>query len=167
MTDLPTPDKSGSSGEQELATVVEPEQPIGAFEGIAPVAHTMAGLAATNSRSLGGEVAANVLSASVSQISAELIDTKRELNHVRGQLDECRNTTSTWREKAGVLQERVKGARTARNLGNAAITLGTAAVGVAIELYRQSLNTTSYLVGAIGIAIVLLGWFAGSGGSEE
>lgn len=167
MNTIPSPKDTGTTGTQvqtsDSASLVESPR---SLEGL-PIADAITGLASTNARSLGGEVAAGLLAGSFAQLSHELQDAKSRVIELTGELKSSEQEKHDWKEKASVLQERVNANQTIRSLGNISITLGTALIGVGIELYRNQLFNVSYLCSAIGVGLVLLGWFSGQRGKSQ
>ena len=93
MTEIPELQDTGSAGTQETepAQAVSPALPEGALERL-PLAKAVEGLAATRSRSMGGEVAASLLAGSFNQISHELNEAKNELRETRNELKPSEST---------------------------------------------------------------------------
>ena len=167
MNTIPSPQDTGTTGTQkqtsDSVSLVESPQPL---KGL-PIADAVTGLASTHSRSLGGEVAASLLASSFTQISHELQYAKLQVKDLTIELKTSEQEKHDWKEKALVLQERVEANQAIRKLGNISITLGTALVGIGIELYRNKLEGVSYLCAAIGGGLILLGWFSGRGGKNQ
>lgn len=166
MTEIPEPVETGTSGTQEAevrGVLANIESPI---EGL-PIAQAVAGLASSHARSMGGEVAAGLISGSFAQISHNLQETKDELQGTRKKLDRAREELSEYKIKAAVLQERVNAFSKTRYLKNFIIMVGTALFGLAIELYRNNLTKLAYVLGALGGFAMLLGWFSRKEGAEK
>lgn len=158
MTDIPTPEESGSDGTQKPATqeLATPESPFGGL----PITRVMEGLAASKSRSMGGEVAAGLIAGSFTQISHELQETKQDLRDTRSALDKAREDLSICKSRAAVLEERVESNLRGRHLRNLGIAVGTTMVGVGIELLKNDFNKYAYITFGLGVLLVLLGWFS-------
>lgn len=159
VAEVPEIEDTGSTGGQEKASAEiispAPRPPFRAQ----PIAETVQGLAASKHRSFGGEIAANILAAAVSQTSAELADAKQELKETRRALDAARAELAQLKTDNAVLGERVRSGTNGRHLRNTAIAGGTALIGIAIELNRSGLDSLSLLIGGIALALVLMGWF--------
>lgn len=86
MPDIPQPDDTGSAGTQTTGTQQE-ILPISGIpvEGL-PIAEAVTGLAATKSRSMGGELAARLIDGSFRQVSYDLREMQRELRETRQRL---------------------------------------------------------------------------------
>jgi hypothetical protein len=129
------------------------------LEGL-PIARAVEGLAATKARSMGGEVAAGLLAGCFQQVAHELEQTKEDLRTTRSDLDRTREDLSSWKQKAAVLQERVRAMAGGRHLKNLSLTAGTALVGFAVEFMRNNMKEVSYVLGGLGSLLILFGWLA-------
>lgn len=137
MTDtntIPMPDQSGSSGSQLPADNSQVFVEARPFNGL-HIASAIEGLAATNTKAFGGDVASVVIAAATRQIA---------------------------QASNAVLTERIRSEGKNKHLRNLSITVGTALIGVGITLIRTGNDT--YSIGAIvfGALLLLLGWFSGS-----
>ena len=166
MPDIPQPDDTGSAGTQEIATQQEflpaSDGPVGGLT----IAETVTGLAATKSRSLGGEVAANILASAVSQVSYDLQETRRELQEARQRLSGVQEELSKCKTEAAVLTERIRAHARGRHLKNLSITAGTTLVGISVELHRNDLVKLSLIIGGLGVLLMLFGWLSTGGEAE-
>lgn len=155
---IPEIGETGSTGAQEEAStsLTLPDQE-SHFEPM-PMTNIVHGLAATNARSLGGEVAAQLLAGSFAQIANELKDTKASLRAERNELDTLRTDLSTTRTRKAVLRERVSALTHVRYVGNFLITIGLALIGVSIELSRNDSEGLSYVLGGLSLVMVIVGW---------
>lgn len=164
LTDIPVSENKGSSGGQ-----TSPQNGHEVIEKppFQDVSRVVQGLAANKSKSFGGEIGASLLAASFSQMSNDLDLRNSEIKELRDKLENKSEELHKWKQRASVLEERVSANGRIRTLGNIAITLGTALVGISIELYRNNLSVASYVVTAIGAGLMLLGWFTGIGGQND
>lgn len=159
MTEIPEVKESGGTGTQE-ATSTElvlqdqesPFQPT-------TIVESVQGLASSNARSMGGAVVATLLSGSFAQLHGELQDTKSELKDVRKDLEGARDQLSTSQKRVAVLEERVSTNSSQRHLRNTGIAGGSIILGVAIQIETNTFDALPYLLGAIGILFMLMGWF--------
>ena len=167
MTDVPQPQDTGSSGTQQAASpelsIVERGSPL---HGLL-ITQTVEGLAATRSRSMGGEVAASLLAGSFSQLSFDLQATRNELKEVREDLSRKAEEFSDIKTKAAVLQERVTAHERDRHLRNLSIAVGTILIGVGIELFKNNFDKFGLIAGGMGVLLVFLGWFSKKEGAEK
>jgi hypothetical protein len=125
-----------------------------------PIAHVITGLAASNSRALGGEVASALIAGVTSQMVNELNQTKYELTQLRGKNESLVNTLSNERIQKAVLAERIDAFRSTRHLKNIGIAVGTLLIGTGVQLVRSDATTygiTSIIVGAI---MLIAGWLS-------
>lgn len=167
MTEIPKPTDTGSAGTQlagsgELVTVVK-ESPLTGL----PISQRVEGLAATHSRSMGGEVAASLIAGSFTQLSHDLQATKQELSDTRQELKQTHGELSNAKTRVAVLEERVITTEREKHLKNFSITVGTVLIGIGIELYRNNLDRLGFIVGGLGLLLVFLGWFSRTGGAEK
>lgn len=167
MTEIPELEDSGSAGTQKTgATEVVPVEQESPLQGL-PIVDAFRGLAATRSKSLGGEVGAQLMVGLITQLSKELEDIKKELKDTREELGETREAHANTRIREAVLQARVNAHSKERFRGNLNIFSGTALVSVGIELYRNNINTLAFVVGGLGALLVILGWFSTEGRTEK
>ena len=160
MTEIHEPEDSGSSGTQErgkeISSAINTESPLYGL----PITRTVEGLAATNSRSLGGEVAANLIAGSFTQISHELQQTKNDLKQVRNELNETKDELTDNKINSAILYERVNSLTSGRHLHNLSITAGTVLISIGIEFYRNSFEKISFIISGLGSLLVLFGWLS-------
>jgi len=167
VKEIPKPTETGSAGTQQagsgaLVTAAE-ESPLSGL----PITQRVEGLAASHPRSMGGEVAANLIAGSFSQLSHDLETTRNELSAVRGELKQALNDLSDTKTRAAVLEERATAADRERHLKNLSITAGTILIGIGIELYRNNFDKSGVIVGVLGMLLVVLGWITQKGGAEK
>jgi hypothetical protein len=158
MSEIPIPQDTGSAGTQESRAgelvALEKESP---FKGL-PIAQKIEGLAATNSRSMGGEVAANLLAGSFAQLSHDLQSTKQELTDIREELRHAQSDLSKANQKCAVFEDREGTDSQNRHLKNFCIFSGTTLLGMGIELYKNSFDKFGYITGGLGVLLLVFGW---------
>ena len=137
MADIPEIKNAGSTGEQKdtPGDLIIPDS-TNPFQR-QPLVETVQGLAATRFRSMGGEAAANLISASFTHFANELAATKSELESTRQTLNSTRAELAQCQAKIGILKERVLSNSDGRHLRNVAMVGGTALLGIAIEFSRN------------------------------
>ena len=161
MTEIPEPEETGSTGEQQPETETaelippSPENPFQSF----PIEQTVRGLAATKARSMGGEVAANLIAGTFTQLSNDYGEAKSELGAVRQALDSTRSELSICQIREAVLKERVSTYAQGRHLRNVTIVVGTSLLGIGFELNRNNADVLSLLAGGMGLLLIVMGWF--------
>jgi hypothetical protein len=167
MSEIPIPQDTGSAGTQEALAGelvrVDKESP---FKGL-PITQKIEGLAATHSRSMGGEVAANLLAGSFTQLSHDLQSTRQELTDTRKQLGQAQSDLSQASLKCAVLEDRAITDTQNRYLKNFCIFAGTTFLGIGIELCKSSFDTFGYITGGIGALLLILGWLPPRGRPAE
>lgn len=165
MKQVPEPEESGSSGTQIAATITStvtvPEKPIAGQ----PIEHTVAGLAANKSRSLGGEVAAGLIAGSFSQISHQLSEAQSELRDVRIELDKAKLDMQVEKIINAELKGTVKSAENEKAIRSVCLVAGTAVAGFGIDQIKSNQLAAGMVLVLIGIALSLVGWFS-IGGRE-
>jgi hypothetical protein len=159
MSEIPIPQDTGSTGSQEASVSelasIEKESPLSGL----PITQKIEGLAATHSRSMGGELAANLLAGSFTQLSHDLQASRQELTNTRDQLRQATSDLSSARTRCAVLEALAKSDAKNRHLKNFCIFTGTVLLGIGIELSRNSFETSSYITGGLGALLLLFGWF--------
>lgn len=164
---LPIPQDSGSAGTQEALAGelvrVNKESPL---KGLS-VAQKIEGLAATHSRSMGGELSANLIAGSFAQLSADLQSAKQELTETREQLRQSQLDLSKASQKCAVFDDREKRETQHRLLRNFCIFAGTTFLGIAIDLCKNSFDTAGYVTGALGTLLLIFGWIHPKGRPTE
>ena len=167
MSDIPHPDDTGSAGTQTVATQqTRPSIPDSSV-GEMPIAETMMGLAATKSRSMGGEISATLIAGSFVQLSHDLQKTRQDLQETRQRLSDVQEELSEYKTKAAVLTERIRAHARGRHLKNLSITVGTTLVVIGIELYRNDLVKASLPISILGGLLVVFGWLSTGGEVEQ
>jgi hypothetical protein len=167
MSEIPTPSESGVTGTQQLGSastaLVDATPPT---HGLA-MSQAIEGLAVTRPRGLGGDVPAALVAGAVSHLSHDLRSAKRAIIE-KDQLAETLHTDLTSAKVAVArLEERLGALATVQRLKQFSIFAGTAILGVAATLYPTNAEKTSYVLGAIGAGLLILGWFTGKPGGEE
>ncbi len=152
QTDIPKPEDSGSDGLQTKAdaagALIEP-QPVGR-----PMAKAITGLAASNSRAFGGEVASALIAGATSQMAVELDQTRHELSEQRQKNDRLTSDLTDEKIMSAVLAERIDSFRSSRHLKNIGISVGSLILGLGVQAIRS--ETFAYGIAGVAIGIVLL-----------
>lgn len=165
LNEIPKPTDTGSAGTQQAGIgvlVVSEKSPLNGL----PITNRVEGLAAAHPRSMGGEVAANLIAGSFSQLSHDFQTTRQELKDTRGELKGVVGELLEVKIRAAVLLERANASERDRNLKNLGITTGTILIGLGIELYRNSFEKFGYIVGGLGLLLLVLGWFPQKGAEK-
>lgn len=166
MTDIPNPVETGSDGTQKtgIENITIPET-VSPLHGL-PMIKTLEGLTANKSRGLGGEIVANLLTGSFSQLSHDLQETKKDLQSTRKELSYVQQELSSCKERAAMLQERVNNFTQDRHLRNICISAGTILIGLGIE-FLSKIGDSSYIIMVLGAALILFGWFFRNGDAAK
>lgn len=160
LSEAPEPKDSGSAGTQQPSPPgTLPSLGQRPLEGL-PLARTIEGLAASRSRSLGGEVVASLIAGYSTQMASDLHETRTTLQSLRTEYALLNEKLTQCREDKAVLSERLYSEARNKHLRHISITGGTALVGIAIEFMRNNLNTFAMITGGIGLIFLFFGWFS-------
>ncbi|AMC34549.1 hypothetical protein [Janthinobacterium sp. B9-8] len=167
MSDLPVPSETGASGTQVAGSSeplsVDPNPPIHGL----PITQTMEVLAATRARSFGGEVAASLIAGSFTQMSHDLEVTRCDLRIRDEQLQKTHQELGDAKVTIATLRERVGAISRAQHLKQLSVFVGTAILGVAVDLYKNNIEKPSYLLGIVGVVLLLATWLTKREGADE
>jgi hypothetical protein len=123
---------------------------------------TIQGLAAARPRSMGGEMAAQLLAAGFKSLDEQLKETKADLKIVRGKLEVANASLAKANQDKAVLGDRLETLRGIRHLNNLMIAIGTLVLSFGGRLVADA--TSSRYVGfvllGIGLLMILIGWFS-------
>lgn len=158
MSEIPKPIDTGSSGTQIISdsSIPQSESPLAGL----PIVLTVEGLAATRSRSFGGEVGAQLLAGCFSQLQHEQTGTKKELAECREQLNEVKeNHTNARIENARLLGE-IDSLNNEKIIRNICLVAGTAIAAFGIDQFNNSKTNIGLSLIGLGVALCLVGWFS-------
>lgn len=160
MSDIPEPSDTGSLGTQitseSSSAISQPESPMAGL----PIVQTLDGLAATRSRSMGGEVAATLISGCFNQLEHELSVTKKELADSRMQLDDVKEILTTVRIENARIRGEIDSLNNEKTIRNVCLLAGTAIAGFGLDLCNKSQTTLGGTLIGIGVILCLVGWFS-------
>lgn len=161
MVDIPDTPDSGTLGTQ-LESVESIDRALVQTQPSAghPIEQTVQGLAATKSRSLGGEVAANLLAGSVSQLSYEANNARADARSLQVKLDDARERLSDERVRSAELQVLLSSAEDEKKLRNVCLIAGTAIAGFGIDQVRSENVVVGSVLTFLGVVLALAGWFS-------
>ncbi|MDD2914422.1 MAG: hypothetical protein PHP70_03815 [Gallionella sp.] len=163
-TSIPIPKESGSDGHQVKADVS------GELVQAQPLTHmvqAITGLAASNARFFGGEVASTLIAGATSQMSAELAQTKQELGALRQKYEVLSNSFADERIQKAILAERIDSFRSSRHLKNIGISVGTLLLGIGAQLIKIDYVPHGIASIVIGALLVLLSWLSVPKGADK
>ena len=158
MTDIPEPKDSGSSGTQQPAKA-EVAHAVSPMSGL-PIVQTVDGLAATRSRSLGGEVAANLIAGSFNQLQHQLTEMKYEVSSVREKLDEAKEGLANEKIENAVLKGEIDSLNNEKNIRNVCLTAGPTIAAFGVDQLKSKSYVTGWLLVILGVVIAIIGWFS-------
>ena len=157
---MPVPDMSGSTGSQleaDTSQVLLEARPLHGLH----LVSVIEGLAATNTKSFGGDVPAALIAAAARQMAHECSDLKIENRGLTDRVESLRDTLETSRTRNAVFSERIRSEGKNKHLRNLAITVGTSLIGVGIALSRPGSDAYSISALVFGVLLLVLGWFSG------
>lgn len=157
---IPTPDRSGSSGSQLPADAMQVFQEARPLHGL-HIASAIEGLAATNTKAFGGDVAAAIIAAATRQVAQDCNDLKVDNRRLNDRIESLRDELETTRTQNAVFAEKIRSDGKNKHLRNLSITVGTSLVGIGIALTRAGQDSYSTGAFVFGILLLLLGWFSG------
>lgn len=163
---IPLPDKTGSDGSQVRADT-QAQELIPAKPSSMPMADAITGLASSNSRAFGGEVASTLVAGVASQMASELQNTKAELSSLRGRLDVSACDLTNERIKSAVLAERLHSFQATRHLKNVGVAIGTLLFGIGIQLARSGTIGMGVTAVVIGSVLILISWISVPRGGDK
>lgn len=151
--ETPNPRDSGVSGTQEKG-----DEPQGVLETLPPFSRpalrdAFIGLTATRPRNFGGDFNAALIGSMVDHFSQESIDAKESLKQKNEELRDSIDELSVAKIEIATLREKLVAAAGVSRVKQTCTFIGTAVLGVAIDLYKSNLNI-SYLVGITGAILI-------------
>jgi hypothetical protein len=159
LEEVPKPIDSGSDGSQSAGSK-SPELVAADPLRELPIAHTIQGIAASNSRAFGGEVASALIAGVTSQLASELQYSKNEVVKLQDKNDQLTKQISERNVENAVLNERLTASNATRHLRNFGIAAGTTLVTVSFALFDTvQFQSYGYVAVAIGVLLVMVGWF--------
>lgn len=157
---IPIPDHSGSNGTQlaaDTSQVFLEARPLNGLH----IASAIEGLAATNTRAFGGDVASVFIAAATRQIAQDCNDLKSDNRRLADRIESKRDEMDKIRTHNAVLLERFRSDGKNKHLRNLGITVGTALIGVGVALSRVGQDGYSSGAFVFGVLLLILGWFSG------
>lgn len=156
--EVPKPSDSGSDGQQERGEANQKFELAQPFP--APIATTIAGLAASNSRAFGGETTSKLVAGVASHFANELENNRQELAKLRKSCESLREELAEERVRSAVLSERIESFRSTGHLKNVGIAIGTLILGFGGQQAQEGNTVSGIGVIIVGSLIVLLSWFS-------
>ena len=166
MSDVPEPTPSGVDGNQARGSSLVSAIPSPPMQSTV-VADAVDGLVATHSRNMGGDVAAKLLAASMRQTSDQLASAHQIIADRDAEIRRCHAESSDLKIQVASLSERMSGLQSTYRAKGFCTFVGTALLGLAIELYKQKLTTPSVVVGALGLALLVFVLLPHTGGTKK
>lgn len=158
-----SPVDSSSDGSQTLqrnppSTLASP---LAAVEfGASPLPEAICRISQVSPRSLGGEIGATLIAAATTHLSHELLEKKTELRESRNKTNELEATIARKNVHIAVLSERIESVSRGKHIRNTFMVLGTALLGFAVELFRNSMTEYAWSCAFIGAVIILGTWLS-------
>lgn len=167
MAEIPTPVETGVAGTQQLGPVRSaPPDATPPLHGL-PMTQVIEGLAASRPKSFGGEVPAALVAGAVTHLSHDLRAAQRAAQTKDDQLQQALRDLSQAKERIATLTERLSAAQGSQRLKQICIFIGTALLGLSVDMYKNNMEKPSFLLAILGGSLLLFGWLTPSAGSGE
>jgi hypothetical protein len=127
------------------------------------VAYALVGLAEGGHRGLASTAGAALLAGWATQITQDLSDAKAEIKLLNDKVGTAAAECGTERTKVAVLTEQLNSTQALQKRQAVCLLAGTTLLGVAIDLYRNSLWALCALITFLGVVLVGIGFFGGKG----
>nr|BAJ06921.1 hypothetical protein [uncultured bacterium] len=164
--EIPKPEQSGSSGDQAIGGN-DQELVVSDQLSELPIAHTIQGIAASNSRAFGSEVASALVAGATSQLASELQYSKNEVSKLYEKNEHLNQQLSEKSVENAILRERLSSHVSMRHLRNFGIAAGTTLLTASFALLdSEQLTPYGYGAALIGALLVLAGWFLPAKGGK-
>lgn len=163
---IPLPDESGSDGSQAKADTSTQEL-MPAKVSPMPMADSIIGLASSNSRAFGGEVASTLVAGVAAQMASELQQTKAELSSVRIKAEASASDLADERVKSAVLSERLRAFQATRHIKQLGVAVGTLLLGTGFQLARAGNTPIAVTSAVIGALLVIVSWWSVPRGGDK
>jgi hypothetical protein len=124
-------------------------------------------LAATRPRNFGGEVAANLLAGSFSQMSTELQIQREHASSAIERVNHLQQELGSANTRVAVLEERLDAHDRTQNVKHFAIFAGTALLAVAIDLFKAEMKAVGAIVAVLGAGLLVFGWISWQRGVQK
>ncbi|WP_267094508.1 hypothetical protein [Xanthomonas sacchari] len=154
MSDVPDPTASGVDGTQARGSALVPTSVAPPMQSTV-VADAVDGLVATHSRNLGGDVAAKLLAASMRQTSDQLASAHHIIAEKDSQIHKLHIENSTLKIKAAGQSEKINSLQGTYRAKAVATFVGTALLGVAIDLYKSGTGPASVITALLGAGLLV------------
>jgi len=163
--DIPEPTESGSTGAQREGSVeIVPSASESPLVGL-PITQALEGLAASKSRSLGGELPSALIVASFRERTNDLQIARQDLTRSREEVRTTREQLFEARTRIAVLEERVTAYTRERHLKIVSVAIGTFLLTSGFEAFKQNIPFL-IVFGILGLVLILLGWFYKQGRTD-
>lgn len=163
---VPLPSESGSDGSQAKADA-NIQELVPAKASAMPMADSIIGLASSNSRAFGGEVASTLVAGVASQMASDLQQTKAELSSVRVKAETSASDLADERIKSAVLAERLRAFQATRHIKHLGVAVGTLLLGTAFQLSRTGNMPIGITAAVIGALLVVVSWWSVPRGGDK
>lgn len=152
MSEVPDSTASGVDGTQARGLSLVPTSVAPPMQS-SVVADAIEGLVATHSRNLGGDVAAKLLAASMRQTSDQLAGAHHAISVKDTEIQRLSSLVASLQSQIAGQSERIVGLQSTFRAKAIATFVGTALLGVAIDLYKSGIVPASVLTTLLGIGL--------------
>jgi len=157
MSQVPTAPASGTEGSQAVGTAIIPTTLAPPMQ-LQPssVPDAIDGLVATHSRNLGGDVAARLLAGSMRDTSNQLAAAHETIAENARELKAANGVITDLRVELAGLKARLAAAVGTNQTSQVTTFIGTALLGVAVDLYKDGQIVIASLLGIFGLGLLVV-----------
>lgn len=166
MNNIPEISSSGVDGSQVVGTAIIPSSVAPPLQ-TASVPDAIDGLIATHSRNLGGDVAARLLAASMRDTSNQLAAAHHKISELSDDLKDSSMTISNLRVQKARIESRLEEVIGGNRIKNASVFVGTAILGVAVDLFKNNSMVPALLLSILGASLLIFVVLPFSGGKNN
>ncbi|MGS1121756.1 hypothetical protein [Rhodanobacter sp. UC4436_H3] len=166
MSEIPKAISTGVDGTQSQGSALVPTAIAPPMQ-VATVPDAIDGLLATHSRNLGGDVAARLLAASMRDTSNQLAAAHQTISERNAEARSTAETMTSLRIEIAQLKERLSQAHSSSRTKSICTFVGTALLGVAIDLFKNNLTNAAVLIGLLAAGLLLFVVIPARGASPE
>ena len=157
---IPEPPGGGSAGKQQpVASDTTPIEMYSPLAGLS-LAQRVEGLAAARPRNFGGEIAANIIAGSFSQMSTDLQIQRENASTAIERVNDLQQELGKANTRVAVLEERLAAHERTQIVKHIAIFAGTALLAVAIDLIKAEMIAVGIIVALLGGGLLVFGWIS-------
>lgn len=154
MGEVPDPTTSGVDGTQLVGTAIMTTIIAPPMQS-ASVPDTIDGLVATHSKNLGGDVGARILAASFRQTSNQLAGAHARIAEQEVELRVANTAITELKVENAKLTAQLTTIAGTNRIKHACTFIGTAMLGLAVDLFKNNVATPAILLAVLGAALLV------------